>query len=150
MNDSHTLSNDLLAAMQRSAAHSQPVRFAFTGVAYLRRLAGLRRRASAGLPLFADGLPSSQLPEDRVRQGPKKRYDRLTLPNKRKYETLLTVGCANCGLPLLAETEEPTRALATRRKMLCVRRMPPPVGMRAGGRPYCEECVDLPVRRVGA
>ncbi|MDB5308509.1 MAG: hypothetical protein JWO38_2711 [Gemmataceae bacterium] len=131
-----------------------PVSAAFTGFAYLRRLAILRRRATAMLPLFEDEPPASQAgPADPP--GKKLKGRKPPLPGNRAWDSLRVVGCAGCGAVLLAESEELLRTAAAPQPhrpepLLCLPLLPPPVAARAAGRPYCAGCLDKPVRRVGA
>jgi hypothetical protein len=63
-----------------------------------------------------------------------------SLPKGVRWQDLRVCYCRSCGIRLLGESHEVLRRFAVRRKMRCVRHLPPPVAARPGGVPYCGEC----------
>lgn len=143
------------------AAGAIPVSQDFEGIAYLRRLASLRRRAARRLPLFGDGPADGAT--DHVRRDEGERVEPKVhfgwRSGARKYEIsvedLVTCYCARCRRRLLSESQRPLRLRAERRaRSTSVRTrnyaerqllyLPPLVAAWAGGRPYCLDCLDQP------
>ena len=130
---------------------------AATGVPYLRRLAYLRIQAKRGKPLFperpvpslptlAAALPRLE-PESAFLAGGLVR-SRL---GDRDLASLRTCRCARCGVELLGPKDEHLRRELKEmfRPGSMQKQLPGPVAAWAAGRPYCTQCLDLPVVQVG-
>jgi hypothetical protein len=112
---------------------------AVSRVAYLRLLAGHRRRVARELAEIAAADKSAT-------SGPRGRRDkwagcrRYKLPFNRGWGALVTVRCAGCRVELLGWCEEYLRAEAEVAGLTCRHSIPPPVAARVHDRPYCRTC----------
>lgn len=117
-----------------------PMRSVFTGMAYLRKLAGHRRRVQREMKLQRESIVNSrEAPFPRAAMMPPKENWKVFAGVT--WGELVMVDCADCGKTLLSERHEPIRAGAVRYKMKRVlQRLPPPIAMKRDGKSYCETC----------
>lgn len=112
-------------------------------IAYLRMLAGHRRRVSKETKRLSNAAKL-----EKVQKAAQKRIVSAitkplgSLPFGIKFKDLKVVSCGECKKMLLAESLEYLRADAVEFKLRTVRNFPPPVCARLfGSRPYCSDCV---------
>ncbi len=119
-----------------------PVSQAFTGVAYLRRLAMHRFRVKREMaerePVIRRGRQS--VATNTVPTALEKLAARTNpLPGRRAWDSLRVVGCGGCRATLLGPSDEHLRA--DYRPRFNAKPLPPPVaGRDRDGRPLCASC----------
>lgn len=115
-----------------------PVSLAFTGIPYLRMLAGHRRRIQKELAKIElrEKLPSETSKKSALSTMP-------SLPNKtaggprRKWDEMKTVLCSKCRKILLGESEEWMREIAHAKTAA---RFPARIAKRIHEAPFCKDC----------
>lgn len=115
-----------------------PVAAVFSGIAYLRILAGHRRRIRRELEKLKNV-------RGKIHPSHRNRYRDIKNPYIAglKYQSLKLVNCAGCGAVLLGESEEFRRTRARIKGLKSLKNYPPPVAIRTDWGPWCAECVHV-------
>jgi hypothetical protein len=112
-----------------------PVARDFQGIAYLRKLAGHRRRVLKELKRLENGKPKTTLSLPKKPAGKKKDAILDRYANDPAWQDMKIVDCHECGKHLLAESCEWMRMLNKFKHVL-----PEKVFTRVKERPYCKGC----------